>query len=48
MAFPGGPLPSPYPDRRINLPPEIDGRASYRGVEEGVYLLSSVILVVVV
>jgi hypothetical protein len=33
MAFPGGPLPSPYPDRRIDfLPPEIDGRTSYRGL----------------
>ena len=42
MAFPGGPLPSSIPDRRIDsLPPETSpvGGTSYRGtVEEGVYL----------
>jgi hypothetical protein len=40
MAFPEGPSPI-IPDRRKHLPPEMDGRASYRGFFAGKEVLSS-------
>ena len=46
MAFPGGPLPSPPRQEEKHLPPEIDGRASYRGfVGKRVFIVVFVVLV---